>query len=54
MHRGFGGTRFLPADTPRTGNTGVLALDGIELMDVLRIERYNRAVNLATVNLEWT
>ena len=35
--RGFGATRFLSASTPRTGNTAVLALDAIELLDALHI-----------------
>ncbi|TXM74541.1 alpha/beta fold hydrolase [Methylobacterium sp. WL69] len=30
--RGFGGTRFRSADTPRTGNSGILAYDAIDLM----------------------
>ena len=38
--RGFGGTRFRSAATPRTGNSGVLALDAIELMDALAIRRF--------------
>ena len=41
--RGFGGTRFLSAKTPRTGNTGVLAHDAIELMDALGVERFEVA-----------
>ena len=40
MNRGTGGTRFLSARTPRTGNTGILALDTIELMDALGVERF--------------
>lgn len=40
MLRGFGGTRFLSAETPRTGNSGVLAHDAIELMDALGIDRF--------------
>ena len=40
MLRGFGGTRFLSAETPRTGNSGVLAHDAIELMDALGIGRF--------------
>jgi pimeloyl-ACP methyl ester carboxylesterase len=38
--RGFGDTRFRSGDTPRTGNSGRLAIDAIELMDALGIERF--------------
>ena len=38
--RGFGDTRFRSADEPRTGNSGVLALDAIALMDALGVERF--------------
>ena len=38
--RGFGGTRFRSAATPRTGNSGVLALDAVELMDALEVKRF--------------
>ena len=38
--RGFGDTRFRSMDTPRTGNSGRLAIDAIELMDALGIERF--------------
>ena len=38
--RGFGRTRFREAAAARTGNSGVLALDAIALMDGLRIERF--------------
>jgi pimeloyl-ACP methyl ester carboxylesterase len=38
--RGFGGTRFRSADAPRTGNSAMLALDAIALMDALGIERF--------------
>lgn len=41
--RGFGGTRFLSAETARTGNTGVLAHDAIDLMDALGVERFDVA-----------
>lgn len=41
--RGFGETRFLSADTPRTGNTARLVLDAIEMMDALGIERFSVA-----------
>jgi pimeloyl-ACP methyl ester carboxylesterase len=37
--RGFGTTRFLSSDTLRNGQQSVVALDVIELMDALRIER---------------
>jgi pimeloyl-ACP methyl ester carboxylesterase len=40
MHRGFGGSRFLSERTRRTGNTGILCLDAVELMDALGIERF--------------
>jgi pimeloyl-ACP methyl ester carboxylesterase len=42
-HRGFGETRFLSPDTPRTGNTAMLALDAIEMLDTLGIERFANA-----------
>lgn len=35
--RGFGKTRFLADGTPRTGNSGILAHDAIDLMDALGI-----------------
>jgi len=38
--RGFGETRFVDPATPRTGNSAVLAIDLIELMDALGIERF--------------
>jgi pimeloyl-ACP methyl ester carboxylesterase len=38
--RGFGRTRFLDDATPRTGNTGILAHDAVDLMDALGIERF--------------
>lgn len=38
--RGFGATQLRANDTPRTGNSGVLALDAIALMDALGIERF--------------
>ena len=41
--RGFGETRFLSADTPRTGNTARLALDVIEMLDVLGVEKFSVA-----------
>lgn len=38
--RGYGGTRFLDAATPRSGETVALARDLIELADALGIERF--------------
>ncbi|WP_245739079.1 L-dopachrome tautomerase-related protein [Sphingomonas rubra] len=38
--RGFGNTRFVSAEEPRTGNSAVLALDAIALMDALGIDRF--------------
>lgn len=38
--RGFGATRFLSAGTPRTGNTGALAIDALLMMDALGIARF--------------
>ena len=40
MHREFGGTRFSSERARRTGNTGILCLDAVELMDALGIERF--------------
>ena len=37
--RGFGATRFLSPSTRRSGNTAILAIDVIELLDALGIER---------------
>ena len=37
--RGYGGTRFLAADTPRSGQQAALAADLLALMDALAIER---------------
>lgn len=37
--RGYGTTTFLSADTPRNGQQAVLAMDIIELMDALKIEK---------------
>jgi pimeloyl-ACP methyl ester carboxylesterase len=37
--RGYGATRFLASDTPRNAQQSVLAVDLIELMDALRIEK---------------
>jgi pimeloyl-ACP methyl ester carboxylesterase len=42
-HRGFGQTRFLAPDTPRTGNAAMLALDTIELLDRLGVARFSVA-----------
>jgi pimeloyl-ACP methyl ester carboxylesterase len=41
--RGFGETRFLSSATPRTGNSAVLAIDAIEMLDVLGIQRFSVA-----------
>lgn len=41
--RGFGSTRFRSADTPRTGNSGILAHDAIDLMDALGIATFQVA-----------
>ncbi|RYY29186.1 MAG: alpha/beta hydrolase [Sphingobacteriaceae bacterium] len=38
--RGFGETSFNKENTPRTGNSGILALDAIALMDALNIEEF--------------
>ena len=43
MTRGFGGTRFLSAETPRTGNACRLAMDTIGLMDALGVDRFSIA-----------
>jgi pimeloyl-ACP methyl ester carboxylesterase len=43
MYRGFGHTRFVSSSARRTGNAGILALDAIELMDALSIERFHVA-----------
>lgn len=40
MLRGFGATRFLNAAAPRTGNSGILAMDILALMDGLGIEHF--------------
>src|ERR1700761_1094826 len=37
--RGYGGTRFLSADTPRNGQQSVVAVDIINLMDALKIDK---------------
>jgi pimeloyl-ACP methyl ester carboxylesterase len=38
--RGFGQTRFRVPGTPRTGDSGILAMDAVALMDALGIERF--------------
>jgi pimeloyl-ACP methyl ester carboxylesterase len=38
--RGFGETRFLSPETPRTGNTAMLALDAIEMLDGLEVVKF--------------
>ena len=47
MLRGFGGTRFRSGASPRTGDTGILAMDAIGLMDALGIGRF------AVVGHDW-
>ena len=37
--RGYGGTRFRSAETPRNGQQAALATDGIALLDALKIDR---------------
>ncbi|NML32502.1 alpha/beta fold hydrolase [Paraburkholderia antibiotica] len=37
--RGYGGTRFLSADTPRNGQQAVVAVDIVNLMDALKIDQ---------------
>ena len=37
--RGYGTTRFLASDTPRNGQQGVVAVDVINLMDALKIDK---------------
>ena len=39
--RGFGPTRFLKAETPRSGEQAALGADLLALMDALQIERAN-------------
>lgn len=39
--RGFGNTTFLDESTPRTGNSGILAHDAIDLMNSLNIEKFS-------------
>jgi pimeloyl-ACP methyl ester carboxylesterase len=41
--RGFGATRFLSVDTPRSGNTTRLVLDTIEMLDVLGVSSFSVA-----------
>ncbi len=43
MLRGFGDTRFRSRGTPRTGNSGRLAMDAIALMDALAVDRFSIA-----------
>ena len=38
--RGFGPTRFLAGDTLRSGNSGILAHDAVDLMDALHVDRF--------------
>ena len=41
--RGFGASRFTSPDVARTGNSGMLAMDAIALLDALGIERVSVA-----------
>lgn len=41
--RGFGKTRFLSPDTSRTGNAAMLAIDAIEMLDGLSVEKFSVA-----------
>jgi pimeloyl-ACP methyl ester carboxylesterase len=41
--RGFGETRFLSAETSRTGNTAMLVLDAIEMLDILGVSNFSVA-----------
>jgi len=45
--RGFGATRFRTNAAPRTGNSGILAMDAVALMDALAIGRF------AVVGHDW-
>ena len=45
--RGFAGTSFRDPGSPRTGNTAVLALDAVALMDALAVGRF------AVVGHDW-
>ena len=38
--RGFGDTRFRATDILRSGNSGILAHDAVELMDAMAVERF--------------
>ncbi|WP_298089212.1 L-dopachrome tautomerase-related protein [uncultured Sphingomonas sp.] len=38
--RGFGASRFVADDVPRTGDSAILAMDAIALMDALHIDRF--------------
>jgi len=38
--RGFGGTRILAPEAPRTGNAAMLALDAIALLDALGVDHF--------------
>lgn len=41
--RGYGGTRFLAADTPRNGQQSAIAVDIVALMDALKIDKATMA-----------
>lgn len=42
-NRGFGETRFLSSNTPRTGNAAMLVLDTIEMLDSLGVAKFSAA-----------
>lgn len=59
--RGFGPTRFVSAETPRSGQLAALGQDVVELADALRLERFalvatigGRAAAIATTELQAT
>ena len=56
--RGYGATRFLSPDTPRSGEQAALGQDLLELLDALRIERaylagYDWGGRAACVVADW-
>ena len=60
--RGFGPTRFISAETPRSGQLAALGRDVVELADALRLERFAlvghdwgaRAAAIATTEVQAT
>ncbi len=60
--RGFGQTRFISAETPRSGQLAALGRDVVELADALRLERFAlvghdwgaRAAAIATTEVQAT